>query len=695
MRRTLIAVLALAAALAPAATAQSSRARGTLYTRVEGDQARAAIRVQVEDGWHLYHTELGGPKAIGTKLEIEWHGPDIDWEEPLLPEPERHVDRDEPLGWAFVHKHTIVIYARGEALEETDGSDVVVELAGQTCEDRYGGTCVPYRERLESAGRGPDAIWAGFPAEAPAEAEAEGELDPSLTGAIGAAGAASDQRAAGELFVRIAGGTAQAAVRIEVADGWHLYHGPTAEDIGPGSFGIPTTVELSGAGIEWGPVVYPEPQRFDDPFLEAGFFYGHEGTLVLRATGKLTGDGAAASSVHAKVVGQTCDEAQCLLYKEELVAKGDGPDGLFAAGASGPGTGTQAVPTGVGGAGEKQAMGLGQFLLLAVFWGIFTLLMPCTYPMIPITISFFTKQAIAREGKVLSLALAYGAGIVLIFVLIGILIGPAIIPFAQGPVFNLVIGALFLLFALVLFGVVDLQPPAFMMNVAGKASSEGGLVGVFIMGATLVVTSFTCTAPFVGSLLGVGASEGYTRIVLGMGVFGLTVATPFVFLSLVPGKLQRMPQAGEWMHVLKVFLGFVELAAALKFFSNSDLVWQWGILSREVFLVLWMGIFLAAAVFLFGWIHLKGETEREIGPVRMLGGVATLLFALYCSLGLRGYVMDDIMTAIIPPYSSERLWGTGGDEAKEHAIVEDDLEAAVASADASDKLLLVNFTGLT
>src|SRR5690606_32477557 len=135
------------------------------------------------------------------------------------------------------------------------------------------------------------------------------------------------------------------------------------------------------------------------------------------------------------------------------------------------------------------------FILLAIGGGIFALLMPCTYPMIPITISFFTKQAEARGGNVLPLSLAYGAGIILIFILIGVVIGPVILTFAAHPVTNIVIGVAFLLFALALFGVWTMQPPQFLMGAAGKASMKGGYAGVFLMGATLVVTSFTCTAP--------------------------------------------------------------------------------------------------------------------------------------------------------------------------------------------------------
>lgn len=350
---------------------------------------------------------------------------------------------------------------------------------------------------------------------------------------------------------------------------------------------------------------------------------------------------------------------------------------------------------------EEAPLGLLEFLLSAVGWAIFTLFMPCTYPMIPITISYFTKQASQRKTSVLPLSLTYGAGIVLIFVVIGVLVGPLIIPFAAHPVTNLVIGGFFLLFALALFGVVDLQPPAALMNVAGQASMKGGYAGVFLMGATLVVTSFTCTAPFVGTLLATGASSGdLGRVALGMGVFGATMAVPFVLLSLVPDRVKAMPRAGEWMHVLKVTLGFVEVAAALKFLSNVDLVWGWGWLSRELFLFLWLGIFLAASAYLFGLVRLKDEASHEIGPRRMVAALGFFLFSIYCGYGAVGNSLDPVMTALAPPYSNRTsvpAIGSAGPGAarKGPVIVKDDYRAALELAKRDKKGLLVNFTGFT
>ena len=187
------------------------------------------------------------------------------------------------------------------------------------------------------------------------------------------------------------------------------------------------------------------------------------------------------------------------------------------------------------------------------------------------------------------------------------------------------------------------------------------------MGLTLVITSFTCTAPFVGSLLAAGGGGGFLKIAIGMFFFGLTMATPFVFLALSRAASRRSRAWGPGMNTLKVFMGFVELAASLKFFSNADIAENWMLLPREVFLALWAGIFFVAGMYLLGKINLKGESaDGNIGPARMLGGLGNILFGLYCLLGTVGYQLDGfIMGAMAPPPTYSRglvitHQGTGG-----------------------------------
>ncbi len=687
---------------APGALAQNAKA--TLSTRVEGEIVKAAIEFRIDSGWHLFHTELGGPKAIGVPLKLEWGGSAVaGWSAPRLPEPKVYLTPGESEdAWAWIHRGRITVHALGRLVPGADANDIRVQVSGQTCMD-LGGLCSQYEEELRTQGAGADKAFADFPGDLvvpePAAAQSASESSSAAPGAESDQGTRQDaawepefssgQHATARAFLRVDGERARLAIQVAIEEEFHLYHGPTPADMGEGVTGLPTTFAITGGNVEWGPVAYPEPiEHVQKAFAEGEPdlpYNAHEGLVVFHAEGKVSGK-ADPAAVRIAIDGLTCDASGCTPYGEEITPAIGGPDELFPA----------AVPASSGPQSDYSSMPLGTFLLLAVFGGIFALLMPCTYPMIPITISFFTKQAIARKGNVLPLALAYGMGIIAIFIAIALVVGPGILPFANHPITNVVIGVLFVVFAFSLFGAYELRPPAFLLGVAGRASSSGGILGVFLLGATLVVTSFTCTAPFVGTLLSIGATEGGSnlRTALGMGVFGLTMAVPFVFLSLLPGKVQSIPKAGEWMHVLKVYLGFVELAAALKFISNCDLTWGWGILSREVFLALWVGIFATAGMFLLGRIRLKGESELEIGPWRMVGGLANLLLAGYFALGVIGYDLDDTTTALLPNYRSERLWsGTGGESIERHTIIKDDLAAAIDLARNEQKLLLINFTG--
>ena len=572
----------------------------------------------------------------------------------------------------------------------------------------------------------------------------------ALFGLLPLASAQDKNHAKATLYAREVDGVVRIAIEVKVDRGWHLYHGPTKEEMGTeGAVGQPTTVEFLGDELEFGEIRFgsaphPQEQDFGDELKPT--IFEHRGTVTIFAKATKTGAGAKVEAISASIVGQTCMDGpggMCLPYEEEIRFRGAGKDELFANFAAvmdpvedpnDPKPGVNAhPPTGSGASGGSATPtsgtsgdsaapttstskdpnsksdgssavipeddGLVGFLLSAVFWGFFTLLMPCTYPMIPITISYFTKQATQKHTSGLSLSIVYGLGIIAIFVVIGLVIGQAIIPFAQHPVTNLLIGVVFVVFALSLFGLFNLQLPSFLMNAAGAASMKGGYLGVFLMGATLVVTSFTCTAPFVGALLGTGAASGdLGRIALGMAVFGATIAIPFAGLSMVPGKLKSMPKSGEWMHTLKVTMGFVELAAALKFLSNADLVWNWQFLSIEMFLWMWVAIFAVAAIYLFGMIRLEEESVDRISAGRMIAGIFFVLLSVYSLHGALGNKLDPLMTAIAPNYSSAPEGGPGMSSAtkkKGHTIVKDDFAAACALAKAEKKLVLINFTGFT
>jgi len=689
MFKRFLPICALLGLLATSLGAQE-RVRARLFTRVDDGKIRAAIDVDIDPGWHLYHEELGDSGAIGKPTTVKLSGEGIEWGKVQFPEPHRlrqenFLDPAKPL-FVLSHEGRFVLRAEGTLAPGAKGDDVTAKLDGLVC-DAAG--CIPYSETLKSSGKGSDALFADATAAGEdAHGDEEHAAEPDTTESAGPAAPTEDERVSGRadatLYTRVEAGEVLAALRIAIEPGWHLYHTELGH---PKAIGKPLRIRLHGEGVTWEDPVVPEPHQIDQSELGKGIYIlGHEGTIVVYARGHLE-EGGDAKGVWAEVTGQTCTEL-CVEYAETVVPQGEGPQAVWAGWADamaevGSGDGADE-------GSEKEEQGLAGFLLLAVFWGLFTLLMPCTYPMIPITISFFTKQAESRGGKVLPLSLAYGTGIVAIFILIGVVFGSVIIPFATHPVTNIVIGAAFLYFAFVLFGVVHMNPPRFLMDAAGKASTTGGFLGVFLMGATLVVTSFTCTAPFVGSLLSVGAADGdLGRVVMGMGVFGLTMAIPFVLLSLVPGKIAAMPRSGQWMNTLKFTLGFVELAASFKFFSNSDIVWGWNVLSREVFLALWGVIFLLAGLYLFGVVRFKGAAEKK-GAVRLSGGAIFLAFSGYSFYGLAGNELDAVMTAIIPNYSH-----TGYEVGGQWELVKDDYDAALEVARDDGKLLFLNFTGHT
>ena len=313
----------------------------------------------------------------------------------------------------------------------------------------------------------------------------------------------------------------------------------------------------------------------------------------------------------------------------------------------------------------------------SVFWtafiaGLLVLITPCVFPMIPLTVSFFTKQSEkSSQGKLN--ALVYTLSIVLIYVLFSL-------PFhllekvdsamfnniATNTWINLFFFIIFMLFALNLFGIEKLDPmrliPNSWINTADKQSNKGGILVGFFMALTLVIVSFSCTGPALGFILGNAASgaEGAITFSYAMLGFGLGIAIPFGILSFFPVLLKTLPQSGAWLNSVKVIFGFIELAFAFKFLSNADLVNQWGFLQREVFIAIWIAITLVMAMYLFGKIQLPHDAPvQNLSVFRFLFGVFTLSFAIYMFPGLWGAPLN-IISGFPPPIKyAESKFGVG------------------------------------
>lgn len=343
--------------------------------------------------------------------------------------------------------------------------------------------------------------------------------------------------------------------------------------------------------------------------------------------------------------------------------------------------------------------GLGRFLLFAALMGAFALATPCVFPMIPITVSYFTKRGAASAGQVVRLdnvrdAAVYGGGIVLAFSGLGLLLAfiygaTGINRFAANPWVNLLVAALFIGFALDLLGVWEMRLPWQLMTKVNEQSNRGGLPGLLFMGVAFAVTTFTCTVPLVGTLLVTAASGEWIRPVLGMLAFSGMFALPFVVLALFPSLLHALPASGSWMGSFKVVLGLIELAAAFKFLSNADLVWHLGVLPRPVVLVIWIALAIITSLYLLGLMR-RPRTVRHAGPARMISSGAFVALALFMAPGLFGRSVGEL-DAFLPP----RIYpGTVAGQNEKYVWLTD-YEQARAKAKATQRPIFVDFTGYT
>ena len=347
--------------------------------------------------------------------------------------------------------------------------------------------------------------------------------------------------------------------------------------------------------------------------------------------------------------------------------------------------------------------------MLHYFWlslgmGALSLLTPCVFPMVPITVSFFANHSSRTRGGALKIDSLYGLGIMFTFVALGmslaIIFGAAEVtssPPTPGRIY--LITAIFLGFALSLLGVFFIQLPTGIMNRLNNASNEqhqGSVFGTMLMGLTFSLTSFTCTAPFVGTLLVLASQGNWRWPLIGMSGFSFVFALPFFLLALLPQLMTQMPRAGGWMNSVKVVMGFLEIAAAMKFLSNADLVWHWNIFTRTTVLCIWTGCLLMVVAYLLGWFRL--DHDSELGAISGARVVFTLIFlagAIWLANGLAGHRLGGI-DAFLPPAETDIGSGTQATVASSEAPwIMNDLSAGLAQAKAQGKPVFIDFTGYT
>ncbi|NRD20656.1 thioredoxin family protein [Winogradskyella eckloniae] len=308
--------------------------------------------------------------------------------------------------------------------------------------------------------------------------------------------------------------------------------------------------------------------------------------------------------------------------------------------------------------------GLWSIFLVAFLSGFVALLTPCVFPMIPMTVSFFIKQS-KSKAKGIRNAVIYGLSIVIIYVLLGTIItaifgADALNALATNVWFNLIFFVLLIVFAMSFLGAFEIVLPNSWANKADRQADKGGLVGIFFMALALAIVSFSCTGPIVGTILVEAASKGGLAPVIGMLGFSSAIALPFALFAAFPGWLNSLPKSGGWLNTVKVVLGFLELALAFKFLSQADLVLQGHLLEREVFIAIWIAVFGALTLYLFGKIQLPHDSPlKHISVGRLMLGLLTLTFTIYMIPGLWGAPLN-LISAFPPPLDySESPYGVG------------------------------------
>jgi thiol:disulfide interchange protein DsbD len=484
-----------------------------------------------------------------------------------------------------------------------------------------------------------------------------------------------------------AGSTIRIRAAARIDPGWHLYSASSAA-------GLPAHFEVSPATLER--VLQPPPKRAFDSVLGAEA-ETYEGDTTFLLDVKLRPD-APAGPEELKVSAryQTCNDSLCVPGKwtrtVALTVDPAAPPPSLAipagfAEAQPPSAASAAVPS-------PDAQGWGAFLLVAFGAGLACIFTPCVFPMIPITMSFFLHQQSGGKRGGVAQAVVFCLGIIVLFSGLGLLVTALLGPvgvkqLGSNPWVNGFIAVLFLAFGLSLLGAFEITIPSSVLTKLNQSSGTGSFAGTLLMGLTFALSSFACVGPFVGTLLAASVSEGRARPVVGMVVFATGLALPFFLLALFPSYLKRLPRSGGWLARVKVVMGFVILAASLKYLSSLDQVLQTGFLTRERFLAGWIVLFGMAGLYLLGFVRLEGiKADENMGLGRLLTGMVFLIFAVSLWPGMSGGKLG-LFDAYVPAAAESSTGAASGDL----VWLRDRYQDALAQARREHKLVFVDFTG--
>lgn len=462
--------------------------------------------------------------------------------------------------------------------------------------------------------------------------------------------------------VKVNDSVAELQIHATIQPEWHLY----AQKKGEGQIEMPLVFNFTASPQyeRLGKVVEPTPQSDYDDILDAhSNFYTKQVTFKQRVKVK----DSKPFTIKGKLEGQACIEGRCTPVEQKFSFDIKGFDNVKAAAepevAEEPAP-DSAAPATIAPAPEnpenstaepEKEESLWRYFLFAIGGGLVGLLMPCVFPMIPMTVSFFSKEG--HKGK--RDALLYGLFIVLIFLTIGLVLS-AIFGADLGNIMsthwipNLLFAVIFLIFAFSLLGYFEITLPSSWVNGSAKRQRQGGIAGIFFMALTLVLVSFSCTLPIAGAVALNAAGGKFLKPIIGMLGFSLGIAVPFTLFALFPNLLKKMPKSGGWMNTLKVILAFVELAFALKFINVPDQTYHWGILDREVYLAFWIVIFGLLGLYLLGKIRFPLDDEYPVQKSWFRFTLALFVFAfvVYMIPGMFGAPLKAI-SGWLPPMTTQ------------------------------------------
>ncbi len=486
-------------------------------------------------------------------------------------------------------------------------------------------------------------------------------------------------------------------IQAEIANGWHVY----AEDLSDiGIEALQLTWDNDKINRSGQPTIDPAPKPVADPVFDNQQIKVFSGKISI--TENLVIDGAIPASLKVILKGFASNNEAFLPIEETGTVSFEGGVAKNTTGKVKIATIDVNNPAYPCGDGVQENKSILTVFLLGLGGGLIALLTPCVFPMIPVTVSFFTNRASNRQQAIKN-GVLYGFFIFLIYVL-------ASIPFhiagnVQPEIFNnistnawlnVLFFAIFIFFAISFFGYFDITLPSGLAGKVDSKSGLGSLGGIFFMALTLVIVSFSCTGVILGTLLVGTASDGAWPLTAGMAGFGTALALPFALFAIFPNWLKSLPKSGGWLDTVKKVLAFLELGLAFKFLSNADLVEHWGLLKREVFIGIWILIAIGLGAYLFGWLRLPHDYKgQKIAIGRKVLGVLSFIFALYMAPGLTNTPAANLkLLSGFPPPLSYSIYGEHSAHGKGiEPDVKNDYEKAVQLAKETGKPILIDFTG--